>query len=60
MLALSGTSKEINWCFVSDDGRGISSSLDRNDAERMLKSPIQEYAESPEAVQQLLDELGIF
>ena len=30
------------------------------DAERMLKSPIQEYAESPEAVQQLLDELGIF
>ena len=59
MLALSGTSKEIKWSFVSDDGSTISSSLDRNQANSMLKKPVDEYASTPKAVQQLLDELGI-
>ena len=59
MLALSGTSKEIKWSFASDDGSTISSSLDRNQANSMLKNPIEGYASTPQAVQQLLDELGI-
>lgn len=59
MLALSGTSKEIKWSFASDDGSTISSSLDRNQANSMLKNPIEGYASTPKAVQQLLDELGI-
>lgn len=59
MLALSGTSKEIKWSFVSDDGSTISSSLGRNQAKSMLKKPVDEYASTPKAVQQLLDELGI-
>ena len=59
MLALSGTSKEIKWSFVSDDGSTISSSLGRNQAKSMLKKPVDEYASTRKAVQQLLDELGI-
>lgn len=58
LLALIGNCGEIRWTYPQD-GAQVQGSLDREQATQLLGKAPAEFAQSPQAVQQLLDMLWL-
>ena len=61
IMGLIDNVAQVNWEFPSDENKIEGSFFNRADAEKLMKLgvPISEFAKTPEAVQLLLNQLGI-
>ncbi len=61
IMGLIDNVAQVNWEFPSDENNNEGSFFNRADAEKLMKLgvPISQFAKSPEAVQLLLNQLGI-
>ncbi len=61
IMALIDNVAQVNWEFPSGENKTEGSFFNRADAEKLMKLgvPVSQFAKSPEAVQLLLNQLGI-